>query len=76
MELQEICLIKINIRLSISQYQIQILLYDIILYEINVREHRRGNQKWTNQRKWQHRRRKTQTQYVLATIIRKQSQIT
>ena len=29
------------------------------LYAINVREYRRGNQKWTIQRNWQHRAHKT-----------------
>jgi len=50
---------------------------------INVREHRRGNQKWTIQTNWQHRvhKRKTKqnknrTEYVLDTTIRKQIQIT
>jgi len=45
---------------------------------INVREYRRGNQTWTIQRNWQHRRRKTSkntTQYMLDTNIRKQTQI-
>jgi len=49
--------------------------------QINVREYRRrGNQKWIIQRNRQHRVQKTKqnkntTQYVLDTIIRKQTQI-
>ena len=46
--------------------------------EINVREYRRGNQKWTIHRNWQHeeKQNKNATQYVLDTAIRKQTQIT
>jgi hypothetical protein len=49
---------------------------------INVREYRRGNQKRTIQRNWQHRvhntkKNKTKTQHhVLDTTTRKQTQIT
>jgi len=50
---------------------------------INVRENRRDNQEWAIQKNWQHwayktKRSKTKntTQYVLVTIIRKQTQIT
>ena len=46
---------------------------------INLREDRRGNQKWTIQKNWQHRVRKNQskntTQYALDTTMRKQKQI-
>ena len=48
-----------------------------------ARECRRGNQKWTIQKNWQHRVHKTQTNknknaahYVLDTTIRKQTEIT
>ena len=48
--------------------------------QINVREYRRGNQKWTIQRNWQQDDKKNQnkntTQYVLDNTIRKQTQIT
>ena len=54
----------------------------IVLY-INVREYRRGNQKWVIQRNWQHKvhqmkknKTKNTTQYVLDTTIRKRTQIT
>ena len=59
--------------------------YQIVLYEINVSEYRRDNQKWTIQRNWQHRvhntkdeekQSKNTTQYVLNTTILKQTQIT
>ena len=33
--------------------------------QIHVREYRRGNQKWTIQRNWQHRVHKTQDKYML-----------
>jgi hypothetical protein len=42
-------------------------------YTINVREYRRGNQKWTIQKNWQHRvhnTKKNTTQYVLDTTMR------
>jgi len=44
----------------------------------NVREYRRGDQKWTIQRNRQHdeeKQSKNTTQYVLDTIIRKQVKI-
>jgi len=49
------------------------------LQTINVREYRRGNQKWTIQKNWQHnygtqdeeKQNKNTTQYVLDTTIRK-----
>jgi hypothetical protein len=51
--------------------------------KINVREYRRGNQKWAIQRNWQHRIHKTQkrqtkntTQYATDTTIHTQAQIT
>jgi hypothetical protein len=34
---------------------------DFSSLKINVREYRRGNQKWTIQRTWQHRVHKTKT---------------
>ena len=46
---------------------------------INVREYRMGYQKWAIQRNWQQdedKQKKNTTQYVLDTIIHKQSQIT
>jgi len=52
---------------------------------INVREHRRGNQKWTIQNKWQHMVYKTRdedkqskhtAQYVLDNTTRNLTQIT
>jgi len=50
---------------------------------INIREYRRGNQKWTIQRNWQHKgtqdeekQNKTKTQYVLNALVCKQTQIT
>jgi len=50
---------------------------------INVREYRRGNQKWNIYRHWQHKvnkheekQSKNTTLYVLDTTIRKQTQIT
>ena len=62
------------------------VMYDIgVLYlngTIDVREHRRSNQRWTIQRNWQHMAQKTKqinrntTQYVLDTTMRKQTQIT
>jgi hypothetical protein len=49
---------------------------------INVREYRKGNQKWTVQRNWQHRVHKTMKKQnkntahnVLDTTMRKQTQI-
>ena len=36
-----------------------ILFFLLILVEINVREYRKGNQKWTFQRNWQHKLSKT-----------------
>ena len=44
-------------------------------FNINVREYRRCNQKWTIQRNWQHGVHKTKktTQYVLDTTIRQQT---
>jgi hypothetical protein len=57
----------------------------MILYvqKKNVREYRRGNQKWTIHRNWQHRVHKTQdkqnkhtTQYMLDTTMHKQTKIT
>jgi hypothetical protein len=52
----------------------------LILYRF---EYRRGNQKWTIQRNWQHKVYKTKkkenkstTQYVLDTTLHKQTQIT
>ena len=57
--------------------------------QINVRENRRGNQEWTNQRNWQHWVHKTQyedkpnkkqkqnntTHYVLDTTLHKQLEV-
>ena len=46
---------------------------------INVREYRRGNQKWTIQRNWQHRvhnTKKNTTQYALDTTMHKQAHTT
>jgi hypothetical protein len=51
----------------------------VLFFEINVREYRRDNQKWTIQRNWHHRVQKTKkhkTHYVLDTTMRKQTQIT
>ena len=44
---------------------------------MNAREYRKGNQKWTIQRNWQHeeKQNKNTTQYVLDTTMRKQTQI-
>jgi hypothetical protein len=45
----------------------------------NVREHRRGNQKWKIQRNWQQdeeNQNKNKTQYVLNITMHKQTQIT
>ena len=53
-----------------------------IMYFIDVREYRRGNQKRTTQRNWQYKtndedkQNQSTTQYVLDTVIRKQTQIT
>jgi hypothetical protein len=53
-----------------------------IMYFIDVREYRRGNQKRTTQRNWQYKtndedkQNQSTTQYVMDTIIRKQTQIT
>jgi hypothetical protein len=46
--------------------------------QINVREYRRGNKKWTIKRNNTRRRKtnKNTTQYVLDTTIRKETQIT
>ena len=38
--------------------------------QIHVREYRRGNQKWTIQRNWQHRVHKTQDKYMLENTER------
>jgi len=49
------------------------------MHEVNVREYRRGNQKWTIQRNWQQgeeKQSKNTTQNVLDTNMRKQTQIT
>ena len=49
---------------------------------MNVKEYRRGNQKWTIQRNWQHKvhktkKNKTKTQHnILDTTMYKQAQIT
>jgi len=50
---------------------------------MNVREYRRGNQKWTIQRNWQHcgtqdeeKQNRNTTQYELDTTMSKQTQIT
>ena len=49
---------------------------------MNVREFRRGNQKWTTQINWQQgtqdeeKENKNTTQYVLDTTVRKQTRIT
>jgi hypothetical protein len=48
-------------------------------FEINVREYRRSNQKWTIQRNCQQneeKQNKNKTQYVLDTTLRKQAHIT
>jgi hypothetical protein len=52
-------------------------------HEINVREYRKFNQKWTIQKNWQHSahntkksKNKNTTQYVLSTTIFEQTQIT
>jgi hypothetical protein len=37
------------------------IIYLLEYKKINVREHRRGNQKWGIQRNWQHRVHKTKT---------------
>jgi hypothetical protein len=39
---------------------------------MNIREYRRGNQKWTIQRNWQdrvHKTKKSTTQYMLDTTV-------
>jgi hypothetical protein len=53
-----------------------------LLSEINVREYRRNNKKWTIQKNLQHsvtqdeeKQNKNTAQYVLDTIMRKQTQI-
>ena len=50
------------------------------MLDINVREYRRDNGKWTIQRNWQYRihtnKTKTTTQYIVETTMRKQTQIT
>ena len=40
-------------------WQILILKFQIFCPSINIREHRRGNQEWTIQRKWQNTAHKT-----------------
>ena len=35
----------------------------IMIWKINVREYQRGNDKWTIQRNWKHRRRKTKQKH-------------
>jgi hypothetical protein len=49
-----------------------------VLYSINVREYRKGNQKWTIQRNLGHgtQDEEKHTQYVFDTTMRKQTQIT
>ena len=47
---------------KIGKYQyLNCITVYLSIYEINVREYRRGNQKWTIQRNWQHRLRKKNT---------------
>ena len=66
----------------IMQFTLEVLCVFGLTHLINVREYRRGNQKWTIQRNWQHRvhktmeskQTKTTTQYVLDTPIRKEAQ--
>ena len=47
------------------------------MLDINVREYRRENGKWTIQRNWQYRihtnKTKTTTQYIVETTMRKQT---
>ena len=56
----------------------RIVLYGwtlILFVQINVREYRRGNQKWTILKNWQQdeeKQNKNTTQYVLDTTMRKQ----
>jgi len=56
-------------------------ILSIYMSQINVREYRRGNQKWTIQGNWQNRvhktnKNKTKIQYVLNTTAFKQTQLT
>ena len=62
----------------ITGKSIQGCIWLTAICEINVREYRRGNQKWTIQRNWQHeeKQNKNKAQYVLDTTMHKQTQIT
>ena len=76
-KLYHICLFSLT-----RQLHVNFIMYIFLDTRINVSEYRRGNQKWTIQKNWQHMIHKTKTkqnknttQYVLYTTIHKQSQI-
>jgi hypothetical protein len=68
---------------SLSNYCV-FYVWNILLKANKFREYRRGNQKWTIQRNWQHRVHKTKknkaniqhNQYVVDTTMCKQTQTT
>ena len=53
-----VCLLKAE---KVTNQKIYIFILRVHSYYINVREYRKGNQKWTNQRIWQHKGHKMKT---------------